>query len=120
MSTIVPPEDQDRIIGLYKRGLTIRQVAQEVHWGPTTVQAVLQLNRHRVHIRPARGIFRRITVEEELKRAQLYGRGLSIKEVADVCGVHHSAVRASLIRAGVAMRPQGRNLRFDRSRRDAV
>lgn len=114
----VPPEDQETIVRLYNRPrASVRSVAQETHWSQSTVLRVLRA--HGVEMRPMGSAHPKITSDEQLRRAQLYGRGLSIEEVAEVCGVTYEAVRQTLVRLGVPRRSRA-NLRWTRQRRSAA
>lgn len=113
----VSHDEQAEMVRLYARGGTLASVALATFWSKTEVRRVLLANG--VQLR-AHGLGRSrpgISPDEALRRTQLYGRGLSIQEVADVCGVHRSAILATLKREGVRMRPQGVNQRWARRAR---
>lgn len=110
----VPPAEQDKIVELYRHGGTLRSVAAATFWSRSEVRRVLIANG--VTPRSRLGDFRpKITTEETLRRTQLYGRGLSIAEVAEVCGVNREAIRQTLKREGVKIRPTGLNRRHWRT-----
>ena len=110
----VPLDVQVEMVRLYNRPRSsTAQVAAATYWSKTEVRRVLIANG--VTMRPQGHSQRRITVDEELERATLYGQGRSILEVAELVGRHHSAIAESLHRAGVKVRPKGRNLRHSRS-----
>jgi hypothetical protein len=116
LPAMIPLDDQKRIIELYQKGGSMMSVAKATYYGQTTVRNVLI--RNGVQPRP-RGAYRpwspsHISTEEKLKRCQLYGRGLSIDEVAEACGVTKHAIQETLRSEGVKMRPQGPNLRWQR------
>jgi hypothetical protein len=99
-SGFVPAEDQQAIVKLYgSPRMSLRKVSAQTHWSPTTVRKVLQA--HGVKMRGQGNTMRRISVNEELKRAELYGHGYSISQVAEMCGVTYEAVRQTLKRLGV-------------------
>jgi hypothetical protein len=115
----VPPEDQALIVETYRRGLSLKRTSEATFWSQTVVRDVLLAND--VQLRPP-GTGRprspqHITTEERLKRAQLYGRGLSLKEVAEACGVTYEAVRQTLVGLDVPRRDKT-NLRWARARRE--
>jgi lambda repressor-like predicted transcriptional regulator len=113
----MPPEIQDEVVRLYARGRTIRQIAAVTFYAPTTVRSVLQANN--VKIRPRAGYpTRKISNEEILRRCELYGRGLSLSEVAEVCGCAVSSVHETLKRAGTPRRSLSESNRLSRKRRD--
>jgi predicted HTH domain antitoxin len=114
-------EEQARIVELYnQRRASLRSVAEAAFMSPTEVRRVLIAND--VPLRPPGSAYqpRKITVDEELQRTHLYGLGLSLDEVAELVGRHREAVRESLRRAGVKLRPRGPNRRWERARRSAA
>jgi hypothetical protein len=103
----VPPDDQAAIVTLYADPrMSIRKVAARTHWSQTTVRRVLVANG--VQLRGQGHSMSRLTVNEQLKRSELYGRGYSISEVAKMCGVTYEAVRTTLVRMDVPRRKGGR------------
>lgn len=113
--TIVPAEDQERIIRLYAKGWPMAAISREVFWSRTSIRAVLLSNGVRVR-RQGGNIHPQITVDEQLKRATLYGQGYSLSEVAELCGVHTSTVHDTLVRLGTPRRSRadGNRLRWQR------
>lgn len=106
----IPAETQAAMVRAYNRPrATLAEVAAAFFCSPLTVRRVLAANgatpRPRGH-----GGTPRISVEEELRRTQLYGRGLSIADVAEIVGRSSTAVVATLQRAGVKMHPVGVNV----------
>jgi len=110
----VPLEQQDEIVRLYnQRGGSLATVAAQTFWSQGTVLDVLRANG--VPMRSQGSAHRKISVEQELERCELYGQGLSIHEVADRVGVTYEAVRQTLVRSGREIRRQGDNLRWKRN-----
>jgi hypothetical protein len=110
---LVPRDEQDTIVRLYRRGGTFASVARETYWSKSQVRRVLLANG--VALRPPGGRpGPKLSVEETLRRTQLYGRGLSIDEVAQVCGVTRVSIQQTLKREGVHLRPVGVNRRWER------
>lgn len=107
----VPPDEQAAMVRAYARiGTTLDQVAAEFYVSPNTVSRVLEANG--VSVRPRGGYGasrRRLTVDEELTRAQLYGEGLSLGRIGQLIGRSPSSIHATLHRLGVQMRPTGIN-----------
>ncbi len=100
--------EQQQILDLYARGLTMKQVAQEIPCSMSTVWRYL--HRHEAKVRqPWRGSLplHGVSGEEQLRTAQLYGRGLSMKEVAAIMNVSIGTVHNRLRRLGVKSRPMG-------------
>lgn len=121
LRTRVPLDEQPRMVELYRKGHSMKRIAELTWWGETTVRRVLLANG--VTLRPP-GTGRpsspsHIDVDERLKRTALYGRGLSLEEVAAACGVTREAVRQTLLREGVALRGKT-NLRWQRRRRESL
>lgn len=111
----VPLDDQQRIVELYNRPrASLRSVAAATNWSETTVLRVLRA--HDVVMRPQGSSHPLLSTEEQLRRTQLYGRGLSLEEVAELSGVTREAIRQTLIRNGVRIRGKA-NLRWTRQRR---
>lgn len=111
----VPLEEQAEIVRLYNRPRSsLRKVSAQTFWSQSVVRDVVIANG--VALRPVGSSFPRISADERLKRAQLYGRGLSLEEVARACGVTREAVRRTLAELEVPMRPRGSNLRWQRGR----
>ena len=106
----IPLDMQLAMVRAYNRPRAkLDDVAAQFFCSRQTVQRVLAL--HDVTLRPTNHYGTpRIDVDERLRRTQLYGRGLSLLDVANVVGRHPSAVLDTLRREGVRMRPQGVNL----------
>lgn len=102
-------DEQDAIVAAYRhKGGTLESIARDTHWSKTQVRRVLLANG--VQLRERLGDFRpKISTDESLRRAQLYGRGLTIAEVAATCGVTNEAIRQTLKREGVERRAVGVN-----------
>lgn len=113
----IEPELQAQIIRLYRSGKSYATIGREAFVGPTTVRRVLLANGVQPRQPGPSRIPAKLSADEQLKRTMLYGRGYSIHEVAAMCGVSYTAVRATLARAGTQLRPSGPNLRWQRRRR---
>ena len=114
----VPPDEQAEIVRLYRRGGTLKSVAADTFWSKTEVRRVLLANG--VQLRPRGTYGPKISSDEALRRTQLYGRGLSIDEVAAACGVSRVAITQTLKREGVRIRPVGVNRRWERQAASAA
>lgn len=101
----LPPEDQDEIVRLYRRGKTIRQVADAVYWSPTAVRRVLVERGEQLRSRGSRNPI--LSTEEKLRTSELYGAGLTMTELATLLGLHISTVHRRLHRFGAIVRPCG-------------
>jgi DNA-directed RNA polymerase specialized sigma24 family protein len=44
---------------------------------------------------------------DDLEVVMMYNKGLSIREIAALCGTYYGKVRKSLIASGVKLRPRG-------------
>lgn len=113
-------DEQARIVALYRKGHSLKRIAVLTWRGKTTVRRVLLAND--VTLRPpstGRPGSPLLSIDEKLKRTALYGRGLSLEEVAAACGVSSEAVRQTLLREGVKLRGPA-NLRWQRRRRDSL
>lgn len=97
--------EQDEVLALYRRGLTIREVAQRVYWSATAVRNVLVVNGEPRRQRGSRAPM--LATEEKLRTSQLYGAGLSMQELANLLGLHVSTVHRRLHRFGAITRPVG-------------
>jgi AraC-like DNA-binding protein len=102
-------DEQDAIVRAYRhRGGTLASIARDTHWSKTQVRRVLLANG--VQLRERIGDHRpKISSDEALRRTELYGRGLSIADVAEACGVTCEAIRQTLKREGVKPRARGVN-----------
>lgn len=102
----LPPADQAEIIRLYRRGLTLRQVAAQTYWSTNAVRNVLVDNdepRRRVG-----GSTRdHLSTEDFLRTSELYGAGLSMREISILDGINISTVHRRLHRIGSIVRPCG-------------
>lgn len=99
-------DEQQRIVDLYGngRGLTMDEIAREVMWSPTVVWRVLHT--YGAYIQHG-GSVARLSIDEQLRTAELYARGMTIERVADVLGRSPETIRRRLIRFGVKLRPRG-------------
>lgn len=112
---IVPAEEQQQIVRLHRRGKSYAAIGRETFYGASTIRRVIVAHGERTRKPGGRRPW--LPADETLRRTELYGRGHSILEVAEICGVSYAAVRNTLLRNGVAIRPAGVNLRWARSRR---
>jgi hypothetical protein len=111
----VPMDEQLEIVKLYNQPrMSLSKVAAVTHWSETTCRRVLLA--HDVSLRGTGYSFPRIGVNEQLKRTELYGRGYSVAEVADLCGVTYEAVRQTLVRMGVPRRGERAESARERAR----
>ena len=124
MSTInVDAETQARMVRMYvHEGGTLRSVAEATFWSQTQVRRVLLANGVQLRARGAASLMargRQISNDEVLRRTSLYARGLSLQEVANVCGVTLTAVHNTLKREGVPRRTldDAQRLAYERGRR---
>lgn len=101
----LPPADQEEIVRLYRRGLTLRQVAGRVYWSPTAVRRVLI--EYGEPLRPHGSKAPLLSMEEKLRTSELYGAGMSMAELAILLGLHVSTVHRRLHRFGSLTRPVG-------------
>lgn len=115
----VPRVEQEEMVRLYGRH-TIAEIAAITFWSHTEVHRVLTANgvRFRSQI-PRRNP--QITSEEVLRRCELYGRGYSLTEVAEMRGVTPTAIAHTLRRAGTPTRSpsEAQRLAHARGRRPA-
>lgn len=102
---IVPEADQDRIVALYQRGWTTRRIARETFWCKSTVSNVLHARG--AYVRPRGGARRKVSAEDVLATAELYGRGYTLDQVGELLGLSRTAVRCRLIRSGSPLRAHG-------------
>jgi len=102
-------------VRLYVHGrLSMREIAAQTFWSQTQVRRVLIANGVRIRPQGLTGAAKRgrqVSVDERLKRTQLYGMGYSLSEVAAMCGVTQTAVVNTLKREGVPRRSVGDGLR---------
>lgn len=114
---LVPPETQDEIVRLYRRGHSFKRIATEVYWSPTCVRRVILT--HGITPRSRATSRKQISTDEVLTRTQLYGMGYSLAQVAEMCGCSVTAVTLTLTRAGVSTRGHSEALRnaYRRGRR---
>ena len=98
-------DEEDRIVGLYSDGLSIRQIARIVFWSPRAVSNCLI--RRSVMLRPKGGNRRVMPVAESQATIMLYQAGYSIDDVARIVGRTRTCVHRRLVVAGVPRRPRG-------------
>jgi DNA-binding NarL/FixJ family response regulator len=104
----VAEADRDTILKLYRRGWSMRRIAAELYYSQTTVWRFLHASEG-VYIRPRGGSNsgRALSADEQLRTAQLYGRGLSMAACAEALGITTSSVHERLQKLGVKSRPRG-------------
>jgi transposase len=98
-----PAGEDRRIAAAYRAGHNIEAVAALVGRSATAVGE--SLRRQGVALRPR--VRPRLAAEAELRMAQLYRGGHSIRAVAALTGYSPTGVRAALRRQGLAFRPRG-------------
>lgn len=115
--TVVTPDEQSEMLRLYSRGWTLKRIAAATFWSPTEVGRVLKLNG--VELRHRSVGHEQLSINEILARTQLYGRGYSLAEIAELRGCSPTSVVQSLKRAGVPRRSvsEGLRLAYQRGRR---
>jgi transposase-like protein len=102
-------DDQRAIVRAYARpNTTLAELAARFYCSQGTISRVLDA--HGVAKRPHGGWSgspsrQRLSVDEELTRAQLYGQGYSIARIAEIVGRSPSSVHATLRRLGTSLRP---------------
>jgi predicted transcriptional regulator len=99
----VPFEAQQRMVELTRRGMSQRAIGELMHWSSSTVSRVLIMwgeSRPRRYGRPPR-----LSSDTVLETCQLYGRGYSVRELADMLAMTRSQVRRRLERGGATLRP---------------
>jgi transposase len=103
---VATPEQVEEIQRLYLRH-SMKEVAELTNWSIATVQRVLE--KSGAKRRPAHAVLRSRRVDNEtlLKTAQLYGRGLSMDEVADLMDCTRSTVCRRLHSVGATIRKRG-------------
>jgi predicted DNA-binding protein (UPF0251 family) len=117
MSQIVAtPEQMAEIVRLYSdMHLSMLEVAARTNWSHATIQRLLAIAN--VQRRPKHIVYHRRHVDNEtlLKTAQLYGRGLSMDEIADLMDCARSTVCRRLHSVGAKVhKPGGRARARDR------
>jgi predicted transcriptional regulator len=98
-------EEQQRMVELTRRGQSQRAIGELMHWSSSTVSRVLIMwgeSRSRRNGHPPR-----LSADTVLETCQLYGRGYSVAELADLLSMTRSQVRRRLERGGATLRPQG-------------
>lgn len=115
----VPEDDRERMRALYRRGASVFAIARETFYGATTVYRVLT-HTPGLTMRPQGGNLPRATMlggDEQLRTAQLYGMGFTLREVAELVGVRsESTVLFRLRRMGVPTRTAAESARLRRAR----
>lgn len=94
-----PPEDIERIVRLYKSGLSATAVAQQLGISKTTT--LRYLKESGVQVRRGK---RQVDVEGIVED---YARGLSLRDVGARHGMSSTTARRHLVAAGVEIRSQG-------------
>jgi DNA-binding NarL/FixJ family response regulator len=109
-------EQQAEIVRLYKRGYSLQRIADEKFFARSSVRRVLIANG--IAMRPQGGPHpaQRLSAEDTLRTAELYGKGLSMAELAEVLGLSISAVHRRLHVIGVQIRKRGGDHRSNTAR----
>lgn len=98
------PDEIAEAVRLYRRGQSLSQIAEQLHYSATTVGRMLRdADEPRVFGRTGRRE-PALSVEERLRTAELYGRGLTMREVGEIVGITTTSVRMRLLRYGVSIR----------------
>ena len=99
-------EEQARIVELYRRrGATLASVSAEVYWSPATVTRVLRANGVPITKRGGRRPY--LPADDVLRTLELYARGYTIRQVAEIVGRSEESIRRRLLRNGARIRPVG-------------
>jgi predicted transcriptional regulator len=112
--------EQERMVELYRRGWTLRRIGEELHWSASTVSRVLILWGENRPDRRRFGHPPKLSADEVLRTAQLYGMGYNMREVGAMLGITPSAVQRRLERAGTKARNGGRAATASRMKRKAA
>ena len=108
----VPSDVQADMVRMYVHGgLTYKQIGERTHWSSTQVRRVLLANGVTPRAREVVCGRVQMSADEKLARAELYGRGYSLAEVADIRGCSVTSVVLTLERLGVKRRSVGDALR---------
>jgi len=103
--------ERAQMVALYRAGGSLRSISKELHYSPATIGRALQ--REGIKLRGRGGAHKTnaMPAEAMLEAAELYGRGWSIAQIADLLGMSVAGVHLRLRRAGTKMRPPGGNNR---------
>jgi transposase-like protein len=96
------PETRARIVREYHNGATMDELAERYYMARSSVW--LLLHREGARVRPKHSGQAPLSSEDLLTTAELVGRGMSQRQVADVLGLSQSTVSYRLDRAGVRIR----------------
>ncbi len=91
------------MIRLYKQGLGTNKIAKKLNLGKTTIRKYLLKNK----IKFRKASKEKINIDLHKKFIKLYGRDLSIKQIAQMCGVSFSAVRRHLHKEHIDLKKRG-------------
>lgn len=94
---------EKQIIRLYKQGFGTDSIAKKLNLGKTTIRKYLLKN----EIKFRKASKEKINIGLHKKFIKLYGGGLSIKQIAQRCGVSFSAVRRHLHKEHIDLKKQG-------------
>jgi len=104
---IGPSLDEQRcIVEMYAngRGKTMDEIACEVLWSATVVWRVLHL--HGAYVQHG-GSDARLPVDERLRTAEMYARGMSTAMIGEILDRAPETIRRRLLRFGVQLRERG-------------
>lgn len=107
-----PPEATiDRMVELYEAGLSLVQVAKEVHWSASCISRHLELRGVKKH---KRGGYRGKGVERGHSdlTVNLYRQGYSINEVAEMMGLSPATIHYRLRRVAEPARGRSEAIRM--------
>lgn len=99
-------DEQQRIVEMYAngRGKTMDEIGREMLWSATVVWRVLHL--HGAYVQHG-GSDARLSVDERLRTAEMYGRGMTIATIAEILDRAPETIRRRLLRFDVQLRERG-------------
>jgi hypothetical protein len=99
------------VISLYAAGFSGFDVARILKKHPTGIYAILR--RYAPEIVRPRSMegYQKLSNSDFDKTRTLYEAGLTLKEVGEILGITHGAVRYRLLRGGVTLRPKAESIR---------
>lgn len=103
----IPLEERERIVELYTQyGKTMEEIAKITFWSQTAVHRALHQSGCRIRKRGWNDKSKRLDPEKLLETAELYGKGLTGHEIAELLGIHPSTVYSRLHSADILIRPR--------------
>lgn len=97
---------RDKIVELYRAGLTAEQIGRQVYLSRSTIYYHLRIARQRRRGRQfTGGKLGRIPHRDIELTVSLYEGGMTTREVAAQLGLTHATVRYRLLNAGIQLRP---------------